>query len=177
MLKNISITLAAFFAITIIMGFVLPSDYDVKRSIEIDASPEQIHKIVGDLKQWSKWTPWQKSDPNTKIEIGEISQGIGASQKWVGNKSGQLKITRSSEDYGVDYDLSFSGEGALTKSSITYLPAGTKTTVSWNMVGEMPIPVIGAYVALIMDSISGPTLEMGLKNLKGIVEESKHTQD
>ncbi|MDH3326275.1 MAG: SRPBCC family protein [Gammaproteobacteria bacterium] len=170
MLKSFSITLGAFFAIVIIMGFVLPSDYNVKRSIEINASPAQIHKIVGDLNQWSKWTPWQKNDPNTKIEIGSISQGVGASQKWVGSKSGQLKITRSSEDYGVDYDLSFSDDGSLTKSSITYLPGGTTTSVSWNMIGSLSIPVVGAYVALIMDGISGSTLESGLNNLKAEIE-------
>ena len=173
MLKNISITLAAFFAITLIMGFVLPSDYNVSRSVDINANTGQVHKIVGDLKQWSKWTPWQQSDPEAKIEIGDISEGVGATQKWVGKSNGQLKVTRASEDYGVDYDLSFTGEGALTKSSITYLPAGETTRVTWNMVGEMPTPVIGAYVALIMDSISGPTLETGLSNLKKVVEESK----
>ena len=173
MLKKFAITMGAFFGITIIMGLVMSADYDVKRSVEINASPTQIHKIVGDLNQWSKWTPWQKNDPNTKIEVSEISTGVGASQKWVGGKSGQLDVTRSSEDYGVDYNLSFTGEGTLTKSSITYEPAGNVTVVSWNMVGKMPVPVIGSYIALIMDEMSGPTLEIGLKNLKEVIESNK----
>jgi len=166
MLRKLSITLAAFFAITIIMGLVMSSDYNVKRSVEINASPAQIHEIVGDLNQWSQWTPYL----GTEVEVSEISTGVGASQKWLGNKGGQLDITRSSEDYGVDYNLSFTGEGTLTKSSITYLPTGNVTLVSWNMVGKMPIPVVGSYVALIMDEMSGPTLDLGLKNLKELVE-------
>lgn len=174
MLKNISITLGAFFVITLVMGFILPSDYDVKRSVEINASPAQIHDVVSDLTKWDSWTPWQQADSKAKIEIGEISKGVGASQKWVGDKSGHLKITKASVDYGIDYDLSFTGEGALTKSSITYQPNGPTTQVTWNMKGEMPMPVIGAYVALIMDSMAGPTLEMGLKNLKETVEANKN---
>jgi len=173
MLRNLSITLGAFFAIVIVAGAIMSSDYDVKRSIEINASAAQVHKVVGDLNQWSEWTPWQKNDPSTKIEVSEMSTGVGAKQKWIGGKSGQLDITRSSEDYGVDYNLSFTGEGTLTKSSITYLPAGNVTVVTWNMAGKMPMPVIGAYVALIMDEMSGPTLELGLKNLKEVVERKK----
>jgi len=172
MLKKFAITLGAFFLITIIMGIVMPSSYDVRRSIEINATPQEIHQIVGDLNQWSNWTPWQKNDPNTKIEVSENSTGVGAKQKWVGNKSGQLEIMRSDMNYGVDYNLSFSGDDTLTESSITYTPQGNSTTVSWNMIGEMPVPVIGSYVALIMDEMSGPTLEMGLKNLKDVIEQN-----
>jgi len=173
MLKSFAITLGAIFALIIIIGLVLPADYNVKRSIEINATPTQIHHIVGDLNQWAKWTPWQKDDASTKIEVSEISTGVGASQKWVGGKSGQLDITRSDINYGVDYNLSFTGEDTLTKSSITYMPAGDVTVVSWSMAGKMPVPVIGAYIAIIMDEMSGPTLEAGLKNLKEVIESSK----
>ena len=170
MLRSFSISLGVIFALIIGIGLALSSDYNVKRSVEINASTAQIHEIVGDLNQWSKWTPWQKNDPNTKIEVSEISTGAGASQKWVGGKSGQLDITRSDIDYGVDYNLSFTGEGTLTKSSITYEPTGNITTVSWSMTGKMPVPIIGSYIALIMDEMSGPTLESGLKNLKEVIE-------
>ncbi len=173
MLRKFAITLGGFFAVIVVLGLALSSDYNVKRSIEVNASPAEIHEIVGDLNQWSKWTPWQKNNPDTKIEVSEISTGVGASQKWIGGKSGQLDITRSDIDYGVDYNLSFTGEGTLTKSSITYTSSGNVTVVSWNMIGEMPVPVVGAYIALIMDEMSGPTLETGLQNLKSVIEGKK----
>lgn len=173
MLRSFAITLGAIFGLIILVGLTLSSNYNVKRSIEINATPTQIHNIVGDLNQWSKWTPWQKNDPSTQIQVSEVSTGAGASQKWIGGKSGQLDITRSELNYGVDYNLSFTGEGTLTKSSITYSPSGNVTTVSWNMIGEMPVPIIGSYIALIMDEMSGPTLEQGLTNLKEVIEGAK----
>ncbi|MDX1812268.1 MAG: hypothetical protein R3240_09995, partial [Gammaproteobacteria bacterium] len=125
MLKKFSITIGAFFLIVLIMGLVLSKQYEVKRSIVINAPASSIHPFVEDLKEWPKWTPWQSNDPKVKIEIGEISKGQGATQKWTGKSgAGELKITKSSPDYGIDFMLDMPGDGLDTFSKITYQPQG-----------------------------------------------------
>jgi len=171
MLKKFTITLGSLFLITLIMGFVLPSEYEINRSIVIDRPPELVHPFVDDLNKWPLWMPWQKADPNAKIVIGEKFSGVGASQSWEGKDGrGELVFTRSSVDYGVDYDMGFQGDATKTKNSIIYQNLDGKTQVNWIMQGNMPIPVIGAYVALIMDKIAGPMFDTGLKSLKTLVE-------
>lgn len=171
MLKKFSITIGAFFLIVLIMGIILPSEYEVKRSIVINAQVENIHPYVEDLNQWPKWTPWQDETSNVEITPGEITKGKGATQQWVGKSgAGELEITRSSPDYGVDYFLDMNAEGLNTNGSITYQPQGNSTQVSWTTTGKFTMPVIGPYIAMAMDGTAGPMLEDALKKLKGLAE-------
>lgn len=174
MLKKFTITLGSLFLITLVMGFVLSNEYEVERSIEINAPVETVHQYVNDLSKWPLWTPWQKADPNAKIKMGDKISGEGASQTWEGKDGkGVLTITRSSSDYGIDYDMGFDGAATQTKNHIVYQIKDGKTRVNWIMKGKMPIPVIGAYVALVMDKIAGPMFDSGLHNLKTVVEQAK----
>jgi len=173
MLKKFSITIGAFFLLVLLMGVFISNEYEVKRSISINANPQQIHPFVEDLNEWPKWTPWQSADPSVEIIIGEISKGEGASQKWKGKSGiGELKITKSSPDYGVDYMLDMRADGLNTFSNITYQSEGTATEVTWIMKGQFAMPVIGAYIAMAMDGTAGPMYEQGLKKLKELVENS-----
>jgi len=45
-----------------------------------------------------------------------------------------------------------------------------KTLVTWRMKGDMNTPVVGAYFALMMDSMVGPMFDRGLEKLENQVE-------
>ena len=157
------------------MGFIMPKDYEVKRNISINATPAQIQPWVEDLSKWPQWTPWQSADPKVKIEIGKISKGKGASEKWKGRSGvGVLTITRSSPDYGIDFTLDMHVESLNTYSSITYTPKGNSTEVTWTTRGKFTMPVIGPYIAMAIDGTAGPMYEKGLKKLKQLVEHTEH---
>ena len=70
--------------VLVVVGLIIPNDVNVRRSIEINATPEQIHYYVDNLEQWPKWGPWATMDPTMKTTIGEIKSGVGASQSWKG---------------------------------------------------------------------------------------------
>ena len=177
MLKKFSITIGAFFLIVLAMGIFMSNEYEVKRTITINASTQAIHKYVEDLNEWPKWTPWQSADPSVSIEIGEISKGVGATQKWSGKSGvGELKITKSSPDYGIDYMLDMQADGLNTYSSLTYQPQGNTTEIIWSMRGKFDLPVIGTYIAMAMDGTAGPMFEQGLDKLKELAEGSTQTQ-
>ncbi len=48
--------------------------------------------------------------------------------------------------------------------------AENMTKVTWNMQGDMNMPIIGGYLGITMDSIIGTMFERGLSKLKSHVE-------
>lgn len=171
MLKKFSITIGSFFLIVLLMGLLMSNEYEVKRSLVINAEPQTIHKYVEDLEQWPNWTHWQSADPKVSIKIGDIKKGEGAYQEWSGKSGvGILKITKSSVENGIDYMLDMKSEGLNTYSSIIYKPQGSSTEVTWTMKGKFGLPVIGTYIAMAMDGTAGPLFEQGLNKLKDLAE-------
>ena len=171
MLKNIALFFTGTFVIVIVFGLILPSNYEITRTVTINAPTEEIHNHLNDLSQWPKWAPWHSASEKVDIQLGEISQGAGATQEWTGGEGkGYLEITQSSPTNGLDYLLRFGNDEQDTKGKFSYQSKSDQTDVSWSMAGEMTIPVIGPYAVMIMDTMAGPMLEKGLEKLKGVVE-------
>ena len=61
MLKKLLIALVICVVALLAVGFLISGEYDVKRTITINASPEDIYPHVTTLKQWPKWTVWNLS--------------------------------------------------------------------------------------------------------------------
>lgn len=156
-----------------VVGVIIPNKVNVKRSIEIKGTPEQIHDYVNNLEQWSKWGPWASMDPSMKTTIGEIKSGVGASQSWQGEGgNGSLTITSSSIEKGIVYDMLFEGDPGVYQAGLTYQPQGDTVRVTWYMTGEMKPIIIGNYFSLLMDSLVGDSFEQGLNTLKRTVEQN-----
>jgi hypothetical protein len=171
-IKTAAVVLIILVVTIAIIGLFLPARYSVERSVEIKASPGEIHEYVGDLTKWDGWAPWKEEDPSIVVTLGEKTSGVGASQSWVGESgTGALTITESSPDKGIEYDLLFEGGTYECKSSMKYdrLPGGD-TKVTWAMSGDMGKSLTSGYFALLMDTMVGSMFEKGLKNLKNVVE-------
>jgi len=162
---------AIILVVIILVGLFLDNKINITREIEIQASPQEIHRYISDLNQWTHWNPWVEMDPTIKTTIGEVSSGVGASQSWTGESgSGALTLTESSVDGGIVYSMTFDGDPAVYMAGMRYSPTSNGTRVTWYMTGEMQPIIIGNYFSLIMDSLVGPSFETGLANLKKVVE-------
>ncbi len=158
-------------AIFVVVGLILPNQVEIKRDIEINASTEVIHEYVSNLENWPKWSPWLELDPTIQTNIGDIHQGVGASQSWQGKSGGgNLTFTQSSIEKGVVYKINFEGDPTLYRAGLSYQTKGNKTLVSWTMTGEVKPIIIGNYFALLMDSLVGDSFVSGLEKLKTISE-------
>jgi hypothetical protein len=163
--KWFAIVVAILLAALIVIGFLLPKGYAVERSITIEAPPERIHRLVGDLKRWEEWTPWREADPSLKMTFGSTTTGVGASQSWQGKSGGgELTFTASDPQTGVAYDMSFDGQ-IPNQGAIRYQVTPAGTVVTWAMEGEMG-NIIARYMGLMMDALVGPSFEAGLTKLK-----------
>ena len=81
-------------------------------------------------------------------------------------------MTRSSPEQGIEYDLFFDQGKYQCKSAMRYMALDENMTkVTWNMQGDMNMPIIGGYLAMTMDSMIGTMFERGLSKLKSHIEQ------
>jgi hypothetical protein len=155
-------------AVVVIGQFVLDGKYDLTREIVIKAPPAEIHKQVGDLREWPNWLPFTKHDPSVNTTI-EQPTGVGAKQHWTSkNGNGELEFTASDEEKGIEFTMLFDKKYA-SKGSLSYARAGDDTRVAWRMHGQND-DFMGKWMALAMPYMVGPMFDEGLVDLKKKVE-------
>jgi hypothetical protein len=170
-LRTLVLTVVLLIIAFVLVGFFLPTEYRVRRTIEIDAPPEVVHTYVGDLKKWGEWTPWKEMDPALEVTLGDKTTGVGATQSWSGaDGSGSLEFKKSSAQDGVEFAWSLQEGEYQCDGALQYAVANGKTNVEWSMAGDFDIPVVGGYFRWTMDALVGPTFERGLEKLKNRVE-------
>ncbi len=170
MFKKFILGLLALLVVVLVVGMLLPSDYEVTRSTSISASPAQVHAHVGDLNAWPAWSPWTEDDPTIQVTVGDPSTGVGAHQSWSGESgSGELTFSRCSVEEGVRWDMTFDDQFESV-GEITYEAQGEGTLVTWHMTGDNGSNPVAGYFAMMMDSMVGPMFELGLSKLKTAVE-------
>ncbi|MCK6438646.1 MAG: SRPBCC family protein [Planctomycetes bacterium] len=174
LLKRLFLMFVIFAVLVAGVGLLLPSSWQVERSIVINAEPAAVHQLVDDLRQWPRWTPWTTQvDPTLKITYGQTTSGAGASQTWTAEHhgNGTLKILTSDPASGITYRLSMNGGEFESDGAIRYekTPEGTKVT--WSASGENGYDILKRYAgALFIEDAMGPDFEQGLSNLKKAVE-------
>lgn len=158
------------------IGFALPTEFAVAKTMKIDAPPEQVHAWVGELKKWDAWTPWAEEDPTMTTALGEKTTGVGAHQTWSGKDGdGELTFTKCDPQTGIAYDMAFINEDARAPatSEMTYEKVDGGTEVTWAMKGDtadMMPPVMAGYMNLMMKGSIGDMFDRGLTKLKEKVE-------
>ena len=60
------------------VGFALPSEYKVERSVVIEAPPDRIYPFVATPRRWVQWSIWTRRDPAMTIEYFGPESGTGA---------------------------------------------------------------------------------------------------
>lgn len=165
----------AVLMVVIVMGFFiggafLSSDYSVTRSLEIDATPEQIYSLIGHVDTWPQWSAWNtKTYPDLKYEFPGKTEGVGAIQKWTMERgTGQLEITSAESTRGISYELVFEGmapsEGIIELTSL----GEKKTQVTWTNRGTLE-GTSQRWLGLMMDSMMGQQFEQGLTGIADLL--------
>ncbi len=170
-MKLIGIGILAATLVVVIIGLFLPSEFSVQRELVINTTPERIHEFTSNLETWPEWTPWFKDDPTINITMGNITQGVGANQKWEAAKGGgELVVTRSEPNWGVAYDMDLSKGRPHSSYSMRYETLADSTKVIWQMNGDMGWNLPGRFFNLLMDPMVGPMFDDGLARLKMMAE-------
>ncbi|MBT6235896.1 MAG: SRPBCC family protein [Bacteroidetes bacterium] len=161
-----ALLLAALFA---------PSEKQVVRSIEIDATREVIFEQVANFENWKKWDAWYRKDTNqvrTYIgKVGSQNQRYSWSSENKGVGKGKMKMDKISGKERLDYTFYFDGN---PKSGYFLLDEkGNRTSVKWVMISKQSYPFTLFNYAI--EKMVAPDFEAGLANLK-IVAEKENKQ-
>jgi uncharacterized protein YndB with AHSA1/START domain len=151
-----------------------PDSFSVVRQGHVNASPEEVFALINDFHEWTRWSPWEKMDPNLVRTYRGSEAGEGAIYEWSGHQKvgqGRMDITNTTRPSRIDIDLHFLKPfEARNKTVFTLTPSGTGTDVRWEMTGTSPFmfKIMGLFKN--MDAMIGKDFEAGLANMKAAAE-------
>ena len=178
MIKTVVLWTAAALALAILVVIVVaatrPDTFSVQRRTTIQAPPDIILPLIVDFRQWPRWSPWEKLDPDMKRTLSGAASGPGAVYEWQGAGkvgAGRMEIREVTPPAKVEIQLDFikpfKGHNIV---EFTLVPRDGSTGVTWLMHGPAPFvsKVMGVFFD--MDMMIGKDFEAGLANLKAAAE-------
>jgi hypothetical protein len=174
-LKNIVLALLVLIALVAVGGFLIPSGYQVERSVTVKAPAEVVFDQVNDLRKNEAWSPWK--DPTMKITYGPNTVGKGAMSSWESENMGRgsQTIEESVPAKSIDIHLDFKEMGTA-KARWTFEEGGEGVKVTQTMTGDAGMNPMKRYMNLMMDRMIGPHFERGLASLKQVSESEAAAQ-
>lgn len=173
-IKKIGLGVGGLVVILVLVGFILPRNVEVSRTVAIAASPEEVFPYINSLKKFNEWSPWADYDPNTKYVFSGPESGKGMRVDWTSEEenvgSGSQEIIESIENELVRTSLDFGMQGTA-EALFTLKPTDSGTEVTWGFTSDMGMSPIGRYMGLMIDKWVGGDYERGLQRLKDKVEE------
>ncbi len=173
-LQKVLMFLAGIIGLLIIVGLLLPGTVHVERSAQIQAPPARIFPLLNDLREFNRWSPWARIDPDTEYTFSDPSQGKGAGMSWASENEyvgkGSMRILESLADEKVVMALDFGPQG-VAQASLSIRQSGQGSEVTWAFDNDFGNDILGRYFGLMMDGMVGGSYEKGLQNLKTLVEE------
>lgn len=159
-----------------VLGFLvylysLDGNFQIKRSITIKASAQQIFDKLRDFKTWKDWSPWLLHEPDTALSFSENHDQVNGHYTWDGKIVGAGKLTHVSFEppHSIKQRIEFTRPfPAQNDVSWKIEEHGDSSTVTWGMQGKLPF--LFRFMAPRMSRIVGKDYELGLAMLKGQLE-------
>lgn len=150
-----------------------PDSYTVERSRTYDAPTSAVWATVSDMNQFASWSPWQKYDPNMKVQVEGQPATVGHKYSWQGNSdAGSGAMTVSAVDPGKRLDIALEFKEPFASTATTaYIVSeeGGKAKMTWTMSGNNNLmgKVFGLFMS--MEEMIGKDFEDGLGNLEKVL--------
>ena len=173
MLFYILLVIGLLIAAVIIRALTKPDVVRYQRSTWINAGPDRIIPHVANFHNWRAWSPWENMGEMERTYGGPM-EGVGAKYGWTSKGragEGSMEVLQSTAS-GVKIDLHFikpfKNDCVVT---FEFTPERGGTAVNWVMDG--PTPFMGKVMSVFMDmdKMIGKDFDLGLAELKRVVEE------
>ena len=151
-----------------------PKDFNLERSVEVDAPKSMSFNIVNNITTWENWGSWQKRDPEMAITYPSKTVGVGAISEWTSESEGNGKqqIIESVQDEKIRTQLNFEGWDKPSFGQFNFGDNGGKSTITWAMESsEIPFLMRGMMMVMGMKASLEKDYEDGLASIKDIVEQ------
>lgn len=179
MLTCILLAAGGFVAGLLFFAAKSSSSFRIERSIRINAYAENVFPWLNEPRNAERWLPFAKKDPQMMHRYSGPEHGIGAVCEFAGGRqsgSGRITITESHKPTCVVSRLEmFKPFKADNRVVYTAVPMGDTTEVRWSMEGKSPFIARVMCAFFNMDDMVGRDFEVGLINLKNLVEKGSTT--
>lgn len=176
-LKAIAAIFLGFLTLTLGAGFLLPSHIHVEREILITAEPETVFAQISDFHAWENWSPWANLDPNASMRIE--GTGVGQMMAWASDNpqigTGTQEIVQLESPRRLVTHLDLGAQG-ISDATFELEPEAGQTRVVWSLDFDSRegVPLwqkpVSTYMSFLVNAMVGDSYEIGLQNLKAVVE-------
>ena len=141
-MKKIVLILLAILVVGLIAMMTIKKEIVVTRSIAIKVPSEKISLQIRNFKEFVKWSPWSKLDPEMKKEFFGEQGTVGAKYTWTGNEevgtgSQELvEVTAETVKTKLIFTAPWESESDIF---FNFLEKENVTHVTWGYIGEMPL--------------------------------------
>lgn len=152
----------------VVVGFFMPTDYQVERSVMINAPRDKVYL---DMLQGDRLPNWMFVQDG-KVAASEGILGEGDSVALFYDKTaeqGVLSVIESSEDI-VRFDVRPKPKVNLVHNQIELQEVSGGTLVKWTIDGSLSAGLLSPYLAMFANDIAGSNFERSLQKLKEQVE-------
>lgn len=169
------LTLLAGVALLLAYATTRPDEFRIERRLRIDASPDKLWPLIGELRAFNRWNPYERKDPLIKGSYSGPPTGVGSRYAWESDKVGvgSLEITGQQLGKAIQMKLDFIKPfEAHNQAEFRLIPhADGSTEVIWTMHG--PSNFISKVMGVVfnMDKMVGRDFEDGLSNLQQLAKE------
>jgi hypothetical protein len=157
-------------------------EFDISRTVVINCPKEEVFNIVRQLKKEQLWMPWFADNYDGVLKYRGEDGKLDAFLYWKGHKKfyeGTQNITKIQQGKIIETKFSIVKPFKMILLEYKGLKEidDNKTKMVWGIKGYLAFPF--SVLALIhpVDKAYGKDLELGLKNLKTILEDKNITKD
>jgi hypothetical protein len=175
-IKIILISFIILIALVLIVALFIPKDYKLERSIVIQSPKDTVFNYIKHLKNQNEYSVWNKMDPNIKNKYTGIDGTVGFVSAWesevknvgIGSQTITKIIEGESMFTKLKFEKPFKAENNTEISAIALNNSNTK--VSWSFNGSFAYPMNIMKLVFNMEKMIGKDFEIGLQNMKVILE-------
>lgn len=165
--KGFAIFFALVLLIAAVAGFLMGSEWEVKRQTVVPAPIDQVADYTTTIPNWQKWTVWNSENyPEMKIVNAGPEQGPGAIQRWDdGAMVGELKVTSWNAPNKMDYNVNMDNGAFVMDCSLEFAAASAGTEVTWRCWGDTGLNPFNRLMTAAYEPIIGKDFQGGLDKL------------
>lgn len=175
-LKKIFTVIAIIIAIPLVVALFVKKDYVVEREIIINKPKAEVFEYIKFLKNQDNYSKWNMMDPDMKKTYQGTDGTVGFISAWESKKenvgAGEQEIVNMIDGERIDMKLRFKVpfEAQNDAYMITEDMSNNQTKVKWGFKGAFPYPFNLMGLFMDMEKAVGGDLEVGLQNLKNLLE-------
>lgn len=175
-LKGILIAVVILIGIPLVVALFVKKDYAVEREIVINKPKQEVFDYIKYMKNQDNFSKWNMMDPNSKRSYTGTDGTVGFIYAWESTNKhvgkGEQEIVKIVDGDRIDMKLRFkvpfeAQDDAYMKTEAV---SPTQTKVKWGFSGSFPYPMNIMSLFFNMDKEVGGDLEVGLSNLKKLLE-------